>query len=155
MCHCTQKQHFLRIIGKTCFCVILIKHSYFAQTHTSVNLTQEQALIQNRVLKCIYAMFNIIESLCSKVSIAIPKKVLHVNYYFGGPIKIPLRPQLITLISDKAITLLKLLRQSYYSRISKSPNLFLPKVHFYSYLLSKCCSLIQSVIQTGDSLCSL
>ena len=155
MCRCTQKQHFLRIIGNTCFCVILIKHSYFAQTQACFTLTQEQAIIQNRLLKCIYAVFNIIKSMCSKVGIAIPKKVLHINYYFGGPIKIPLRPQLITHISDKAMTLLKLLRQSYCSRISKSPSLFLPKVHFYSYLLIKCCSLIQSVTETGDSLCSL
>ena len=155
MYRCTQKQHFLRIIGKTSFCVILIKHSYFAQTQTCLNLSQEQALLQNRLLKCIYAIFNIIKSMCSKVGIAIPKKVFHVNYYFGGPVKIPLRPHLITVICDKATTLLKLLRQSYYSCISKCHNLFLPKVHFYSYLLIKCCSLIQMLIETDDSLCSL
>ena len=140
MCTCTQWQHLLWIIGKTHFSLLLIRESYLSQNYIFI-LSQKEAAVQNRLLKCVYSVFNIIKSMCLKVNVDIPENILKVEYIFGSPVQISWRPYFIQLICHRAINLLNRLKRSYIyylqiANIPRSLRVSFPRVHFYSYLLT-------------------
>ena len=152
MCTCTQRQHFLRIIGKTHFYLLLIREAYLSQNYVFI-LSQKEAALQNRLLKCVYSVFNLIKSMCLKVNIYIPDNISKVEYIFGSPVQISRRPYLIHLICNRAINLLNWLKTSYLSylqiaNIPKSLHVSFPRVHFYSYLLIKSSRIMDLIIDS-------
>ena len=152
MCTCPQWQHFLWIIWKTHFSLLLIRESYLSQKYRFI-LSQKEAALQNRLLKCVYSVFNIIKSMCLKVNVHIPEHISQVEYIFGGSVQIAWRPYFIQSICDRAIILLNLLQRSYicFLQISNIPrclHVSFLRVHFYSYLLTKCSRIIDLIIDS-------
>ena len=152
MCSCSQRHHFLHLLGKIEFYIVSFKHTILSTVDEPSMLSQRNALLQNRILKCVFSVFNIIRSMYRRVfkhdsSSPLAHKST-VQYLFSAPVPIPLRPSLIRCICGNSVRLLHMLRSSYLERISTCKNIRLARVHFYSFLLSKCSIVMENVLQT-------
>ena len=152
MCSYSQRDHFLRLLGKIEFYIVSFKHTILSTVDEPSMLSQHNALLQNRILKCVFSVFNIIRLMYRRVvkhdsSSPLAQKTT-VQYLFSAPVPIPLRPSLIQCICGNSVRLLHMLRSSYLERISTCKNIRLACVHFYSFLLSKCSIVMENVLQT-------
>ena len=108
------------------------------------------ASLQNNILKCVFAVCNILKSMCQKISMPIPQQV-H-NYIYNSPIPISDRPLLIKNFASFAINLLHQLRDSFILHNNKLPretqaHTHRGRVHFYMYLLQKILITLSCVIK--------
>ena len=137
---CVKGQKFVRLIGVIQFSILRLKHSILNQVSYPSLMSEVDAHLQHLLLKGIYVTFNLLDSMCARLSLK-----LHLptgNYIFKAPVPISNRPRLITLFVSNSIKLLNTLR-SHFIEYDKS----LPRdtqahehqnrVHFYLYLLQK------------------
>ena len=74
-------------------------------------MSEIDAKLQNLILKGIYAVFNLLESMCSRLSLKL--NLPRGNYFFNGPVPIKDRPRLITLFASNSLKLLNALRSHF------------------------------------------
>ena len=137
---CVKGQRFVRLIGAIEFSIVELKHSILNQISFPTLMSKIDAKLQNLILKGIYAAFNLLESMCSRLSLKL--NLPRGNYIFNGPIPIKNRPRLITLFASNSLKLLNALR-SHFMEYDKSlardtqAHQHQNRVHFYIYLLQK------------------
>ena len=137
---CLKGQKFVRTIGIVQYSVLKLKHNILSHIDTPILMNDIDASLQNTILRCLYAVYNIIEAMCHKVSIPIDSHVHH--YVYNSPIPIKYRPQLFQSFACSSINLLHKLRTSnivydkQLPRCTQAHN-HTNRVHFYLYLLDK------------------
>ena len=130
----------MRLIGVIQFSILELKHSILNQMSYPSLMSEIDANLQNLILKGIYAAFNLLDSMCARLSLK-----LHLprgNYFFNGPVPISNRPYLITLFASNSIKLLNVLRSHFMEYDRSLPrdtqaHEHQNRVHFYLYLLQK------------------
>ena len=137
---CVKGQRFVRLIGAIEFSIVELKHSILNQISFPTLMSEIDAKLQNLILKGIYAAFNLLESMCSRLSLKL--NLPRGNYIFNGPVPLKNRPRLITLFASNSQKLLNALR-SHFMEYDKSlardtwAHKHQNRVHFYLYLLQK------------------
>ena len=143
--HNNQREQFLLNIGTTQFYILELKYDSLSCITSSSSLTPLTAIRQNRILKGLFAVYNLLLSMSRKVGLLFPRPVVH--YIFQAPVPIPQRPKLIYTISSKSVCILHQLRDSYLRHLKTQSNLrHLKRVHFYTYLLKKCINLLHLLL---------
>ena len=143
--HNNQRQQFLLNIGTTQFYILELKYNSLSSIISPSALTRLNAIRQNRILKGLYVVYNLLLSMSRKVGLLFPRPVVY--YTFQGPVPIPQRPKLIHTISSKSVCILHQLRDSYLRHLKTQSNLCqLKRVHFYRYLLKKCINLLHLLL---------
>ena len=137
-----QRRTFLLTIGAAQFYILEIKNSHLTSVTDPKTLSCSDAILQNRLLKAVYAVYNLLISMSRKVGVTV--KFGSFPYSFNYPIPIPLRPHLIKTICVKCVTVLHLTRDSYLknSQIDSCHK----RVHFFIYLLNKCINLLKLLL---------
>ena len=137
-----QRKEFLLAIGTAQFYLLELKNHSLSTVSSPKSLTCESALRQNRILKAVYAVYNLLTSMSRKIGLLIPRPI--VTYTFKAPVPITDRPKLIETICLKSVKLLHHMRDNYIkSQVSSS---HLKRVHFYIYLLRKCINLMELML---------
>ena len=137
---CVKGQKFVRLIGVVQLSIVELKHSILNQISYPSLMSEIDANLQNLILKGIYAAFNLLDSMCARLSLK-----LHLprgNYFFNGPVPKSNRPCLITLFASNSIKLLNVLRSHFMEYNRSLPrdtqaHRHQNRVHFYLYLLQK------------------
>ena len=137
---CVKGQKFMRLIGVIQFSILELKHSILNQIAYPSLMSEIDAHLQNLILKGIYAAFDLLDSMCARLSLK-----LHLprgNYFFNGPVPISNRPRLITLFASNSIKLLNALGSHFMEYDRSLPrdtqaHEHQNRVHFYLYLLQK------------------
>ena len=81
---CVKGQRFVRLIGAIEFSIVELKHSILNQISFPTLMSEIDAKLQNLILKGIYAVFNLLESMCSRLSLKL--NLPRGNYIFNGPV---------------------------------------------------------------------
>ena len=150
---CLKGQKFVRTIGIVQYSILQLKHNILSDIDNPILMNDIDASLQNTILRCLYAVYNMIKTMCHKVSIPIH---LHVHHYvYNSPIRIKDRPQLIHSFACSSIYLLHELRNSFIEHDKQLPRLaqahtHTNRVHFYLYLLDKITLCIGFVTQRLD-----
>ena len=144
---CLKGQQFVRTIGTAQYLILRLKHNILTDVSNPHLMNDIDASLQNNILKCVFAVCNILKSMCRKLSMPIPQQV-H-NYIYNSPILISDRP---LLIKNFAINLLHQLRDSFILHDNKLPretqaHTHTGQVHFYLYLLQKILITLSCVIK--------
>ena len=137
---CLKGQKFVRTIGIVQYSILQLKHNILSDIHNPILMNDIDASLQNTILRCLYAVYNMIKTMCHKVSIPIHLQFHH--YVYNSPIRIKDRPQLIHSFACSSIYLLHELRNSFIDHDKQLPRLaqahtHTNRVHFYLYLLDK------------------
>ena len=143
-------QHFVHTIGTTQYLILTLKHNILTEVSKPHFMNDIDASLQNTILKCVFAVCNILKSMCQKISMPIPPQV-H-NYIYNSPVPIRDRPLLIKNFASFAINLLHQLRTSFILHDNKLPretqtHTHTGRVHFYLYLLEKILRTLNCVIK--------
>ena len=96
----------MRTIGTSQYLILRLKHNILTDVSNPHLMNDIDASLQNNILKCVFAVCNILKSMCQKISMPIPQQV-H-NYIYNSPIPISDRPLLIKNFASFAINLLAL-----------------------------------------------
>ena len=137
---CLKGQKFVRTIGIVQYFILELKHNILSVIDNPILINDIDASLQNTILRCLYAVYNMIQTMCQKVSILTQ---FHVHcYVYNSPIPIKDRPQLIHSFACSSINLLHELRKSFIVHDKKLPrraqaHTHTNRVHFYLYLLNK------------------
>ena len=147
---CLKGQQFVHTIGTTQYLILRLKHNILTDVSNPHLMNDIDASLQNNILKCVFAVCNILKSMCQKISMPIPQQV-H-NYIYNSPILISDRPLLIKNFASFAINLLHQLRDSFILHDNKLPretqaHTHTGRVHFYLYLLQKILITLSCVIK--------
>ena len=139
---CVKGQRFVRLIGAIEFSIVQLKHSILNQISFPSLMSGKDAKLQNLILKGIYAAFNLLDSMCSRLSLKLKLNLPRGNYFFNGPVPIKNRPRLITLFASNSQKLLSAIRSHFmeYDRSlprDRQAHQHQNRVHFYNYLLQK------------------
>ena len=151
---CVKGQRFMRLIGAIEFSIVQLKHSILNQISFPSLMSEIDAKLQNVILKGIYAAFNLLDSMCSRLSIKL--NLRRGNYFFNGPVPISNRPSLITLFASNSLKLLSALR-SHFMEYDKSlardrqAHQHQNRVHFYLYLLQKVHTCLTGITEKLES----
>ena len=137
---CVKGQRFVRLIGAIEFSIVELNHTILNQISFPTLMSEIDAKLQNLILKGIYAVFNLLDSMCSRLSLKL--NLPRGNYFFNGPVPIKNRPCLITLFASNSLKLLNALRSHFmeYDKALASDtqaHQHQNRVHFYLYLLQK------------------
>ena len=132
----------LCLLGKIEFYIVSFKYTILSTVDEPSMLSQRNALLQNRILKCVFSVFNIIRSMYRRVfkhdsSSPLAHKST-VQYLFSAPVPISLRLSLIRCICGNSVHLLHMLCSSYLERISTC-KIFI--WHAYIFIHSSCPSV--------------
>ena len=141
-----QRQVFLLSIGAAQFYILEVKNTPLSSVTCPRSLSCKNAVRQNRVLKAVYAVYNLLCSMSNRIGVTIQNPRACAQYIFSAPVPISHRPHLIHTICCKSVEILHQLRNSYLEYIKyRSQPIFLNKVNVYVYLLRKCIKLMQLV----------
>ena len=66
---CVKGQKFVRLIGVIQFSIVELKHSILNQISYPSLMSEIDANLQNLILKGIYATFNLLDSMCARLSL--------------------------------------------------------------------------------------
>ena len=137
---CLKGQKFVRTVGIVQYSILKLKHNILSDIEHPILMNDIDASLQNTILRCLYAVYNIVKAMCCKVSIPIHRHI-H-NYVYNSPIPIKHRPQLIHSFAHSSINLLHKLRSSFIVYNKQLPrrtqaHTHTTWVHFYLYLLDK------------------
>ena len=151
---CVKGQRFVRLIGAIEFSIVELKHSILNQISFPTLMSEIDAKLQNLILKGIYAAFNLLDSMCSRLSLKL--NLQRGNYFFNGPVPINNRPRLITLFASNSLKLLNALRSHFMEYDRSLPRDTLAhqhqnRVHFYLYLLQKVHICLTGITQKLES----
>ena len=108
---CLKGQKFVHTIGIVQYSILKLKHNILSNIENPLLMNDIDASLQNTISRCLYAVYNILEAMCHKVSI--PTHCHVHNYVYNSPIPIKDRPQLIHSFADSSINLLHKLRTSF------------------------------------------
>ena len=127
-----------------------MEHNILTDVSNPHLMNDIDASLQNNILKCVFAVCNILKSMCRKISMPIPQQV-H-NYIYNSPIPISDWPLLIKNFASFTINLLHQLRDSFILHDNKLPretqaHTHTGQVHFYLYLLQKILITLSCVIK--------
>ena len=89
---CLKQQQFVHTIGTAQYLILRLKHNILTDVSNPHLINDIDASLQNNILKCVFAVCNILKSMCQKISMPIPQQV-H-NYIYNSPIPISDRPLL-------------------------------------------------------------
>ena len=147
---CLKGQQFVHAIGTAQYLILRLKHNILTDVSNPHLMNDIDASLQNNILKCVFAVCNILKSMCQKISMPILQQV-H-NYIYNSPIPISDRPLLIKNFASFAINLLHQLRDSFILHDNKLPretqaHTHTGRVHFYLYLLQKILITLSCVIK--------
>ena len=67
-----------------------LKHNILSDIYNPILMNDIDASLQNTILRCLYAVYNMIKTMCHKVSIPIHRQFHH--YVYNSPICIKDRP---------------------------------------------------------------
>ena len=141
-----QRQFFLLSIGAAQFYILEVKNTLLSSVTCPRLLSCKNAVRQNRILKAVYAVYNLLCSMSNRIGVPIQNPRACAQYIFSAPVPISHRPHLIHTICCKSVEILHQLRNSYLEYIKyRSQTIFLNKVNVYVYLLRKCIKLMQLV----------
>ena len=101
---CLKGQKFVRTVGIVQYSILKLKHNILSDIDNPILMNDIDASLQNTILRCLYAVYNILEAMCHKVSIPTHHHVHH--YVYNSPIPIKDRPQLIHSFAYSSINLL-------------------------------------------------
>ena len=137
---CLKGQKFVHTIGIVQYSILKLKHNILSNIENPLLMNDIDTSLQNTISRCLYAVYNILEVMCHKVSIPTHRHI-H-NYVYNSPIPIKDRPQLIHSFADSSINLLHKLRTSFIVYDKQLPKCIQAhthtnRVHFYLYLLDK------------------
>ena len=130
----------MRTIGIVQYSILKLKHNILSNIASPLLMNDIDASLQNTILRCLYAVYIILEAMCHKVSI--PTHCHVHNYVYNSPIPIKDKPQLIHSFADSSIHLLHKLQTSFIVHDKQLPrctqaHTHTNRVHFYLYLLDK------------------
>ena len=87
---CLKGQKFVHTIGTVQYSILKLKHNILSDIDNPILMNDIEASLLNTILKCLYAVYNILVATCRKVSIPIEQHVDH--YVYNSPIPIKDRP---------------------------------------------------------------
>ena len=82
---CLKGQQFVHTIGTAQYLILRLKHNILTDVSNPYLMNDIDASLQNNILKCVFAVCNILKSMCQKISMPIPQQV-H-NYIYNSPIR--------------------------------------------------------------------
>ena len=147
---CLKGQQFVCTIGTAQYLILRLKHNILTDVSNPLLMNDIDASLQNNILKCVFEVYNLLNSMCQKISMPIPQQV-H-NYIYNSPIPISDRPLFIKNFASFAINLLHKLQDSFILHDNKLPRetqayTHTGRVHFYLYLLQKILITLSCVIK--------
>ena len=138
---------FLRVIGKCKFLLILSRDHIFSNINDPSIYSQRCALLQKWLFRCLCSVHSLLKTMCSKLSLSLD--YLNSNNLFHAPFTISLCPPIMRKLASESLGMLSKLNTDF---IRRGPPIFKnnSRVHFYTYVLSRIATVLDSVLDSSS-----